>query len=291
MAQRYAATPIREGTWRISGGSSDAYLLEGADKAIMIDAGFHAPDVADFLRTVTDKPILGAIDTHSHFDHTSGNGYFDKVYATEGIARSAKNTMGGDPAKFPLDYAFTIVGDGDVIDLGGRPLTIIEMDSHSPGNVAILDEARGLLFPGDEIETGQVLLLPGYAEEPGQLHARPASTVEAYLRALEKVNAFRDKFDTLCPAHNGSPIGAEWVDKYIALAKRVLAGEEGSADCSGRGYNDGMGHFPRGEANYRRAEWDGASLIYCADRVRDPGGEQVAPATELHRMSANSIYS
>ena len=281
---------IAQGTWKISGEGCDAYLLEGGREAVMIDAGMWSADILEFIADLTDMPVRGVINTHSHFDHTAGNGYFSRVYATEGIARSAKNTMGGAPEDFPLDYSFTIVKDGDIIDLGDRPLEVILLDAHSPGCVAVLDETYRLLYPGDELEKGQVLLLPGYAEEPGQIHARPASTVQTYQRAIRRLNGYRDRFDKLCPAHNGSPIGADYIDRYIELAQKIMDGYEGSTDCSGATYTDKMGHFPRKEANYRRAEWNGASLIYCADRILDTDGEQVSPATVLHEQSAHSIY-
>ena len=181
MAQTvFQARKVQEGTWLISGTGCDSYLLEGSDEAFMIDSGMDAADIRAFAQTLTPLPVSRVINTHSHFDHTAGNGFFDVVYGTEGIARSAKNTMGANPADYRLDYTFTIVKDGDVIDLAGRPLRVIVLDCHAPGNLAVLDETHRILFPGDEIETGQVLLLPGYAEEPGQIHAKSAATAVSY---------------------------------------------------------------------------------------------------------------
>lgn len=281
----FNAQKITGNTWRIITPGCDCYLLEGADEAFMIDSGMSAQNIRAFAQSLTPLPVSRVINTHSHFDHTAGNGFFDVVYGTEGIARSAKNTMGCDPANYKLDYTFTTVKDNDIIALNGRPLRVIVLDCHAPGNLAILDEENRLLFPGDELETGQVLLLPGYAEQPGQIHAKSASTVETYLHAMQKLKEFSDSFDTICPAHNGSPIGKEWLDKYITLAQMVLDGFEGKTDCSSPSYNASANHFPRPDANYRRAEHDGASLIYCRDLIFDtdyPNAAYVKPATDLH---------
>lgn len=159
----FTARRITPDTFCIGGPGCDCYLLVGDDEALMIDSGMSDQDVRAFAQSFTDKPLRAVINTHSHFDHTAQNGAFDVVYGTPGIARGAKNIMDCPPLDYPFDYEFTMVSDGDVIDLGNRPLRVIVLDCHAPGNLAILDETRRMLFPGDELESGQVLLLPGYA--------------------------------------------------------------------------------------------------------------------------------
>lgn len=291
MQTPFTATELFPGVFSIKNRGGDAYLLVGEDGAIMVDSGMNTENIRAFAQTLTDKPLTSVVNTHSHFDHTAGNGWFDVVYATAGIARSAKNTMGGAFSDYPLDYTFTLVQDGDVIGPRGRRLTVLQLDSHSPGNIALLDRAHRLLFPGDEVECGQVLLLPGYAERPGQLHARSAASVETYLRAMRKLESFRGDFDAILPAHNGAPISPEVLEKLIRLAEAVLAGLPGNPDCSSPSYNPSAGHFPLPTAHYRRAEQEGVSLVYCADLLwdRDYAKGQPQPATRLHEICASSI--
>ena len=277
-------------TYVIQGAGADAYLLEGDREAIMIDAGCSTENIRAFAQSITELPVRRVINTHSHFDHTGGNGYFDVIYGTEGIARSGKNVMGGDPASFPLDYTYTLVRDGEVLPFEGRPLEILVLDSHSPESIAILDRTQRLLFPGDEIESEQVLLLPGYAEEPGQIHAKPPATVETFLRAMDKINGYRDAFDAICPAHNGTPIDPSYVDWFISLAQGILEGSIiGSTDCAGPGYDASAAHFPLPDAHYRRASYKGATLVYCDRMVVDADyayAGDLPPATRLHIQSA-----
>lgn len=285
----FAARLICDGTWLIRGEGCDCYLLEGGAEALMIDAGESAADIRAYGQELTDKPLRRVINTHSHFDHTGGNGFFDEVLATAAIARSAKNTMGAPPERYPLDYGFTIIRDGDVVDIGRRRLRIVELDCHSPGDVAVLDESRRLLFSGDEVESGQVLLLPGYAEEPGQIYAKPAASVETCLRAMQKLKALQPEYDAICPAHNGSPIDPVYVDWYIRLCEDVLAGQSGALDCSSPSYDAGAAHFPYPGAGYRRAAYKGASLVYCGALLRDADythADALPPATPLHLISA-----
>ncbi|WP_067793877.1 MBL fold metallo-hydrolase [Actinomadura formosensis] len=41
------------------------------------------------------------------------------------------------------------LGEGDVIDLGGRRLEVLHLPGHTPGSIALLDAERDALFSGD----------------------------------------------------------------------------------------------------------------------------------------------
>lgn len=279
-----------ENTWQISGSGCDCYLLVADKEAVMIDAGSSNENIREFAQTLTSKPVEKVIDTHSHFDHTGGNGYFPQVYATEGISKSAKNTMNECDDPSVLNDSFTYVADGEVLPIEGRPLEIFVLNCHSRDNLAVLDRKNRLLFVGDELDAGQVLLLPGYAERRGQLHATPAASVETYLHTLDRLSQYRHAFHFLCTGHNGSPLVPAYLDWFRELCGRILSGEEpGSPDCAGRTYSRSSLHFPYPEAGYRRANWKGVSLVYCAERLfdRDPPGPE--PATPLHALSAYTI--
>ena len=281
---------ISKDTWIIQGEGCDCYLLEGQKEAIMIDAGGSRENIRAYAQSFTSMPLRRVINTHSHFDHTGGNGFFEEVLCTEKVSRSAKNTMGENPDKYPLEYTFTLVEDGDVIDLGSRLLKIIELDCHSPGDIAVLDMTGRMLFAGDEIESGQVLLLPGYAEQSGQIHARAAASVETCLRTMRKIETLKPQFDAIYPSHNGSPISADYIDWFIALCEGIVSGEiVGRKDCSSRSYSTEVTHYPYPFSQYLRGEYKGASLVYCSKLIRDQDYEladMLLPATPLHIISS-----
>jgi len=89
-------------TWQISGSACDCYLLIGEKEAVMIDAGSYDENIREFAQTLTEKPVNKVINTHSHFDHTGGNGYFQQIFATEGISRSAKKLHGRMQGPLPV---------------------------------------------------------------------------------------------------------------------------------------------------------------------------------------------
>ena len=41
---------------------------------------------------------------------------------------------------------------GDIIDLGDRPLKIIDIPGHTPGSIAILDVKNRVLISGDSVD-------------------------------------------------------------------------------------------------------------------------------------------
>lgn len=294
MKQYFTSRRIAKDTWIISGDGCDCYLLEGDNEAIMIDSGMSDKNIKEYAQKLTDVSINRVVNTHSHFDHTAGNGHFDIVMVTKGISRSAKNTFGANPNNFPLDYEFTYIDDGDILDIGNRPLMVIELNCHSPNDIAILDSSRRFLFCGDEIDSGSSLLLPGYAEEMNQIHASAAGAVETHLNAMKKLKSYYCDFDYLCPSHNGSPIDKVYIDWFIELDEMIINGYIGSTDCEGYSYSADMMHFPFPNAGYLRASYKGASLVYNKDLIFEKDREKannLPVATPLHILSSRYILN
>jgi len=294
MVVSFASRRITKDTWVISGPGCDCFLLVADNEAIMIDSGMSDKNIREYVETLVDVPVKRVINTHSHFDHTAGNGFFDMVMGTVGISRSAKNTFGADSSLYPLSYEYTIIEDGDIVDIGGRPLTIIELNCHSPGDIAILDSTRGFLFCGDEIESRSSLLLPGYAEQLGQIHAAPAAAVETHLNAMKKLYSYYDDFNLLCPAHNGSPMDKIYLDWFIELDEMIMNGYVGSDDCEGYSYTPDLMHFPYPDAGYLRASHKGASLVYNKNLIFEDdrkNADNLPTATPLHELSSRFIFN
>jgi len=69
---------------------------------------------------------------------------------------------GFDPATWAIrpPPASRLLRDGDVVDLGGRSLTVLHTPGHTPDSSCLLDERNGVLFGGDTVNTG-----PMYAHQ------------------------------------------------------------------------------------------------------------------------------
>ena len=76
-------------------------FLAGKDSALLIE-GFVSPAGAAFqmdaFRTVSQVPVKAALDTHYHFDHSSGNSFYGAnnvaVWAHTAVARRMVDTYG-----------------------------------------------------------------------------------------------------------------------------------------------------------------------------------------------------
>jgi len=225
----YEAKKFDEGTWFINfmEGSQNLYLLEGEEKALLIDTGYGTNTLAAFVKTLTDKPLLVA-NTHFHPDHAGGNGEFPSIMlhhnwkADAGAVRPGPN-LPFDISALPYpNYEKVLLRDGDIIDLGSRKIRVLEICSHSNSSLAFLDEEHRFLICGDELEAAQVLLYPlsgsdEYYDLPQHLRQHRENML--------KLKKLQPKIDHLLPNHNGFPISPDYIDRFIALVDAIYTGE------------------------------------------------------------------
>lgn len=255
----YISWKFSSDTWIISfmNGSQFMYLLEGNDRALLIDTGWGAGNLREFVEQLTDKPIL-VTNTHGHLDHSGGNGEWESVLMLPGCEGDIYtcHRLPFDISKLPYpNYERKIVRDGDVIDLGDRTIELLDISSHSNGSLAYLDRKNGYLFVGDELESAQVLMyetetIPDYEFILDQkLRAHHANMLR--LRELKGV------WNTLLPAHNGTPIAHSYLDDYIALVEHIYAGDAI--------IEDKLNHFyaEQGDPDHKlcRVRWGRASFF------------------------------
>ena len=162
----YMAWRLDAQTWIIQfmNGTEYMYLLEGSEKALLLDTGYGAGNLRAFVEQLTDKPVIVA-NTHYHPDHAGGNGEFEKVYMSQGWLLDRASVEGEGAVPFDLsklphpDYEKYIVGSGDVLDLGGRIVEVIEArPAHCNSTLFFLDRTHKMIFTGDEYESAQTLM-------------------------------------------------------------------------------------------------------------------------------------
>ena len=203
MAETYK---IDSNTWRIEDGFVRFFLLEGSDKAAMIDSGVACPNAAELAAELTDKPVM-LINTHGDGDHTSGTGSFEEIYIHpldyEGC---------GIREKFPNTVPVALE-DGETIDLGDRPLKIIHIPGHTRGSVAILDVKKRVLYGGDSIQCGHMFMFGAHRD------------VESYEASLEKIIAMEGEFDIIYPSHHEPSVPGNQAEKVLEVWRKVRNGE------------------------------------------------------------------
>jgi hydroxyacylglutathione hydrolase len=241
----------------ILGGAQYLYLLEGRERALLIDTAWGCGPLREYVERLTDKPVI-VVNTHGHLDHAGGNGWWEQVYMHADAATDVAH-MPPLPERRQLpypEYEKVPVGEGFVFDLGGRKVEVIEISAHGAGSIALLDKNTGMLFAGDEIESGQVLLFDYGTNDPAILMA----TVEKHLRNMIKLKSRQAEFSAICPAHNGAPIACSHIDDFIELDKAMLEGKQRVMPRLNHIY---LSRLPFA-AELRRARYGKASIIYRA---------------------------
>lgn len=165
---------IRPGLWHMEDYfRASCYLVEGKDRALLIDTGMGEVDLHAVVTRLTRLPVELAI-THAHGDHYANAGGFTPVYLHERDVKTLPRQIErfrlrhpdaaqADPVKVE---ALRSVKEGDVIDLGGGiRFEVIELPGHTVGSVAYACQSLGLIFTGDAMGSGEIVLLYGQREE------------------------------------------------------------------------------------------------------------------------------
>lgn len=211
MGALYGAHLTDYGVWVIQTQNVCCYLIEGSEKAMLIDTAYGKGDLRAVVEAITDKPLI-VVNTHTHYDHSGGNGFWSTVWAGPSGGKDAARSK-----KLPFpNYEIKTITDGQIFDLGSRKVTCIAIGAHHPSSVAVYDEAYGNLFTGDEVDPGQVLLnVRGDSKDTLEI-------VKLHLGNMQKLKKLNAK--RLLPAHNGTPLDVSYLDDFIALSEKILAG-------------------------------------------------------------------
>jgi glyoxylase-like metal-dependent hydrolase (beta-lactamase superfamily II) len=136
------------------------YLLVGSNQALLIDTG----DVADPKQMPLAMKVLGllpgdgaaklpllVVHSHGHLDHRAGDAQFLVVHGVR--------VVGSDLASVREYFGFKEWPQGAAtINLGGRLLDVLPTPGHHPAHLVFYDRNTGLLFSGDFLLPGRILV-------------------------------------------------------------------------------------------------------------------------------------
>ena len=247
------------------------YIVIGSERAAVIDTGFGYFDYGKVVPELTDKPV-DVLLTHGHLDHIGSNHRFERVYMhpadeevyrqhadrdirldyLQGLLREVKCperlVTSKRMVRF-LDHVADIpqcdnrlpLAEGDVFDLGGRRLEVIETPGHTPGSVVFLDIDNRELYSGDTV-----------CDEGIILHFDHSCSVETFRDSIVHLKEHADRFDIMWPGHHKKPIDKSFLEKYIACAEKIMAEHRRDED----------------PANALQAvEYDGIQISFTADKL------------------------
>jgi glyoxylase-like metal-dependent hydrolase (beta-lactamase superfamily II) len=195
---------INENSFRIENNGVRMFLLLGTKKALLIDSGMTAEKIKDTVKSITSLPVE-LFNTHADPDHISGNIEFDKFYMHPAEEENYRN-HGGKGTIIP-------VCEDDVIDLGERPLRVIDLCGHTPGSVSLMDEKARVLISGDPIQYGTIFMF-------GKMR-----NMNRYIESLKKLERHRHRFDEIWPSHGAFPLKNDAIDFVRGCADKIVSGD------------------------------------------------------------------
>lgn len=183
------------------------YLIVGAERALLFDAGPGIRDIREVAEALTDKPIV-FLPSHFHYDHVGNQITFDEIAVVDlpyvrdraegdrlAVGRMEHLGMleGFSAPTWQVDYWWPI---GSSIDLGQRSLTLLHTPGHTNDSVSLWDKENGIVFTGDYLYLSDL-----YAFGPSARMGDYLSTSQSLLSTLPD--------DVLIyGAHRGGPPGA-----------------------------------------------------------------------------------
>ena len=92
----FAVEEVEPRTWLVGEpGHVNCFLVEGTERAVLVDTGLGIADIASAVGALTGRPVL-AVNTHSHSDHRGGNWRFADVAAHPLAAGALTQPVDGD---------------------------------------------------------------------------------------------------------------------------------------------------------------------------------------------------
>ncbi len=213
--EELSISSLKERVWVVeTTDMTTMYIIEGDERALLIDTGTKCTDLDKVVHKITGKP-LDVVITHLHPDHAGNIRYFDRIFM-----HPADSVMLDE-----YDYSGEIVfiEEGYVFDLGGTSLEVFLMPGHTPGSIVLVNRKTGDCFTGDAFGSGQVWL-----------QLEPHVPMNVYLESCRRMEKLMNKgvVEYLWCGHYPyvkNYFGIEYVSRMKALAGRLTNGDQKGA--------------------------------------------------------------
>ena len=195
------------------------YIIENEGMRLMIDVGdaLKARTNIKKLKDLGLYAIHKIVLTHSHWDHAQGLTKLIKLMkdldveilasenAIDNLRHPDKINEGlGEHTAFPYEGEVTPLKEGDIIDLNGLELEVMNFFGHTMDSIAIFDKSNRNIFIGDAVS---MRLDPDAFYSP----LMPSDFHEnELLKSFQKLRNLKDRLSSISLAHFGV-----WKDNHF----------------------------------------------------------------------------
>lgn len=234
MEQRFTVRQLPDRVTEITDPSGvHCFLVEGREKAVLIDTMVGLRGLKDLVNTLTELPVEVVL-THGHMDHAGGVFEFGScrihpedmamldgktLPARIGYMNGQLEALGAQPLpqeEFLIDAPMecTPILGGDKLDLGDRVLEVIHVPGHTRGSLCFLDPATGDFFAGDACNNNTLVMMD------------VSATISQYLEALLALKERQGEISRFYLFHGPSLQDKSCIDDNIQCCREILAGTD-----------------------------------------------------------------
>lgn len=228
----YAVEAIDPQTFAINEPKSSqyntSYVIVGETRAIMFDAGSgERPSGSNSMREVAEryagkKPIT-LIVSHFHYDHISDAAMFDGITLIDrpDIRANISDQVFTISPWESVDMEWrslkvtVLITDGEVIDLGGRRITVLNLPGHTTESVVLSDRDRNQVFAGDFV----------YRHLGGIIAFATGADLVAYKANSARLLQLTDTNSKFFGAHGVPQFGRDWLALLDSELSKIVRGE------------------------------------------------------------------
>jgi hydroxyacylglutathione hydrolase len=140
--------------------------LREREDVLVIDPGLEPDLILDHLQRER-KQVAAILNTHGHADHIGGNGALKAAFpeAPLIIGQNEQHMLADANANLSAPFGMPVtsppadqlVREGDVLDLAGLRLAVLDIPGHSPGHVVFIYRGKpSIVFGGDVLFQGGI---------------------------------------------------------------------------------------------------------------------------------------
>ena len=199
---------ISEHFWSIEEDGVRAFLLEGTDRAMLVDTGFGKLPLRELTAELTPLPVF-VVNTHTDRDHTGRNFEFSPIYMHPAEMDRYQTSL-------PEGYSVEDVRplwEGEVIDLGHWRFEVVLTPGHTPGSIMLLERDKRMLISGDTVQDGMIFMFG------------PGRNMPAFQSSLRRIQDMAGAFDTVWPSHGNYPLKPDIIPDILRNARELTEGK------------------------------------------------------------------
>ena len=215
-------TKVAGAVYMLQGAGGNIGASVGDDGIVIVDDQFAplADKIQAALKGITDKPVRFVINTHWHFDHTGGNGYFAKQGTIIAQDRVRERLLTGGmilgnkvKAADPRELPIITFNDRLSVHLNGENIRAIHFPhGHTDGDAVVFFTESKVVHMGDDFVTYG---FPFIDLESG-------GSVRGMIAACEAVLAAVPADAKVIPGHGSLSTVAD-LKPYVAMLKDASA--------------------------------------------------------------------